>query len=391
MPPDDIGGTVAISLANWRAFAASSVPLDIQEYPLFTDAHLVGEGTEGLGPYELVNTVAGGDFTPGVPSAVLRIRAALPADALPDMRETDATRYHGGTLEDEVAALVALELGIRLKAGPLSPWFHPGPDGYGLGRPVAWSRLARGTPTLERGRPPRIPDLVAERDLGACTRIKRLPSIQGRASAHLAKSARLYQEAVWISDVDPALSWLLLVSAVETAANYWRAGEEPPVERLRASKPELEPVLREGGGDAFVERVAALIAPYMGATRKFIDFLLAFRPPSPQPRPPDAFAIDWSATSLAKALRTIYGQRSKALHEGTPFPYPMGDPPSRLDGGAHSEKPPWLATAYLGGVWRAEDLPMVLNVFHHIARGALLNWWDHLAPAQDPTPLPRIT
>jgi hypothetical protein len=34
-----------------------------------------------------------------------------------------------------------------------------------------------------------------------------------------------------------------------------------------------------------------------------------------------------------------------------------------------------------GGVWKAEDVPILLNAFEHIARNALLNWWASLAAA----------
>jgi hypothetical protein len=198
----------------------------------------------------------------------------------------------------------------------------------------------------------------------------------------LVKAARLYQEAVWISDVDPALSWLFLVSAVETAANYWRAGEDPPLERLRDSLPDLAQLLNQAGGDALEEKVAVQITPLMGATKKFTDFLLEFCPPPPQPRPPDPFALDWSRGSLKKAFNKIYAYRSKALHDGTPFPYPMCDPPRDWGGGALAEKEhPAAATWGFGAVWVSGDLPMLLNIFHYIARHALLKWWDQLAPA----------
>jgi len=391
-PPGDIGGTVAISLAHWRAFSQSSGEWDAAEYPLFTDAHLVGEAPAGLGPYQLINTGAGPGFANGVPSAVLRVRIphfdGLSAPRLPDMEKTDATRYHGGTLEDEVTALIALELGIRLKPGPMTRWFLSGPGSDPFGRPVAWAQLARSAPTLAHRQPPRIPGMVVgERDLGACERLKRLELVPSEASAHLVKAARLYQEAGWISDVDPALSWLLLVAAVETAANDWRASADSPLERLRASAvgPELERVLKEAGGETLVERVAHLVVDYLGATKKFVDFLLEFHPTPPDPRPPDSLAIDWSPSRLKRTLSKIYEYRSKALHEGTPFPYPMGDSPYQFDGGALAERPHGLAAATLGGVWQADDMPMVINAFHYIARGALLQWWDRLVASATPS------
>jgi hypothetical protein len=34
-----------------------------------------------------------------------------------------------------------------------------------------------------------------------------------------------------------------------------------------------------------------------------------------------------------------------------------------------------------GGVWKAEDVPILLNTFEYIARNVLLNWWASLAEA----------
>jgi hypothetical protein len=292
------------------------------------------------------------------------------------MEKTDTSAYHGGTIDDEVAALVSLELGIRLKSGSASRWFRKDADARGT--PIAFHGAENPYPLLETRLTPRIPSLTGQRNIGSCARLRNLPSIDQLSAAHLVKAARLYQEATWVSDVDPNLSWLLLIGAVETAANRWRSANETSVDRLRASKPELEAVLLAAGGNELVARVADLVAPYMGSTKKFLDFLLEFAPQPPEPRPPAWQSIDWLPESLSKLLRKVYDYRSRALHDGTPFPYPMTDAPFRAVTPTFAERPIGLAAAGLGGVWVAEDLPMVLATFHHLARGALLNWWDAL-------------
>jgi len=58
---------------------------------------------------------------------------------------------------------------------------------------------------------------------------------------------------------------------------------------------------------------------------------------------------------------------------------PMHEPPTRIDNdAAPAEIPVGLASSMLGGVWRAEDTPMLLHMFEYIARGAVLRWWNSL-------------
>jgi hypothetical protein len=70
----------------------------------------------------------------------------------------------------------------------------------------------------------------------------------------------------------------------------------------------------------------------------------------------------------------VYRYRSKALHEGRPFPAPMCMPPDRV-GQVLSEKPHG-DVSMAGGTWKAEDVPILLNTFEYIARNVLLKWWD---------------
>ena len=83
---------------------------------------------------------------------------------------------------------------------------------------------------------------------------------------------------------------------------------------------------------------------------------------------------------MKDALMMIYDYRSRALHDGTPFPKPMCEPPELIDN-RNSEAPSGLAVGTLGAVWKREDLPMLLHTFEYIARNAILNWWRAVARA----------
>jgi hypothetical protein len=152
------------------------------------------------------------------------------------------------------------------------------------------------------------------------------------------------------------------------------------VERLTVSRPELQQLLEDRGGETLVAEVAPLIADYMGSTKKFVDFILEHLPEPPSHRPPEAFQHPWNPSSIRKSLKIIYDWRSRALHGGTPFPLPMCEPPY-LPNNTLLERPTTKAVQGFGATWIAEDTPMYLHLFEYITRQTLLNWWLSMAAA----------
>lgn len=230
---------------------------------------------------------------------------------------------------------------------------------------------------------PQIPTLFGQRELREISLLDSFPDLDREAAIVLVKSARLYQQALWVCDTTPETAWLLLVSAIETAAGYWNAAQMTPAERLNRSYPQLVRVLRENAGDSLVDKVAAELHKLIAATGKFIGFCTTFAPDPPENRPQFG-RFDFAAAAYKDAIEKIYRYRSRALHGGTPFPSPMCWPPRthhdvRV---ALEERPLGLGAGALGSTWVADDLPMLLHVFAHITRGALLKWWRSLAPSQ---------
>lgn len=372
------------SYENWR-LADAGEPLRVTfEYPLFTDAHIVGDVIDGYGPYQLINTVPDEHRRQSRPTIVLRAQYYF-KDEETSMDKTDVQRYHGGFLPDEIAALVALCLGIRLKAGGETRLFDPDEDPRG--RPIAWGFSS--DPALPRlSRRPVIPSLFETHSLEDTAVVGQLPVLTPKDAMALVRAARLYQEGLWIVEATPELTWLMLTSAIETAANAWRLASETAVERLRASRPKLETLLRSKGDDEFVRDVAEEIAPYMGATNKFINFILNFKVPEPKVRPMEYLRFDWTSKNLKAALKVIYDHRSQALHSGIPFPASMCQPPVHRDeNGIPSEIPTMYAMSTRGGVWLTEDAPISLHIFEYIVRHTLLAWWKSLVPGvlKEPT------
>lgn len=362
-----------LSYENWQAANNGLPSAVIYEYPLYTDAHIVGNHIlDGLGPYQIINAVAIPEVRQFRPSLVLRVQDHIDNKIPNNMKKTDDARYHGGDLADEIASIISLCLGIRLKSGGTNRIF--GMNGDPKGMPISSWDYSPDPILSKLSNPPILPRVIGTHNLENIAILTTLPSLSPQDAIALVRSARLYQEAIWIAESAPELSWIMLVSVVETAANRWCTIEETALDRLRASRPELENILREKGGDDFVSLVAEEIAPYMGATKKFIDFILEFLPSPPKVRPSELLQHPWAKQAVKKSMRKIYNHRSRALHGGTPFPAPMCLPPRGFTGELE-EIPLGYAMSTKGSVWLREDTPMLLHIFEYIVQKSLLRWW----------------
>lgn len=361
------------SYDNWRAFLANEPLLGTFECLMYTDAWLTGEATTGLEPYRFFNLVPIMRERGNVRAAVaLRLALHVEFEA-PRMEKTDQARYHGGWMTDEVAALASLTCGVRFRSGGETRRFDI--KGDPQGRPVAWD--ARPQPTLSIGlRGFVLPETTGEHSMMPIENTQRFPMLSPDQAITLVRSARLYQDALWLAESEPNLSWLMLVAAVETAASYWYASTDSPLERLRDSRSDFVEFLESTDVEGLTARVAEEFADSIGTTKKFVEFLLTHLPAPPGRRPAEWVQVEWSRDNLKKVFHQIYGYRSKALHDGMPFPAPMCEPPCRDETwDAVAEKPIGLATSYRGGRWLAKDTPMLLHTFEYIARNALNAWW----------------
>jgi hypothetical protein len=363
---------------NWRAFSQREPLLSAFECILYTDAWLTGEVITGVGPYSFFNLVPillQGEEGKAHTAVVLRIGVHAALETTP-MDKTDQARYHGGSMTDEIAALASLLCGVRFRSGGQTREFDV--KGDPRGRPVAWS--VRPEPTLMVGMGRWVlPRATGEHSMMPIQDLRRFPMLNPEEAIALVRSARLYQDALWLAESEPSLSWLMLVAAVETAAGHWRISRDSPLDRLRGSKPGFVEFLVSTGVENLALKVAEEFDESIGATKKFVDFLLTYLPTPPPRRPAKWGQIEWSPENLRKALRQIYTYRSKSLHNGMPFPAPMCEPAFVLDiGEAPTEKPIGTAMSTAGGTWLAEDVPMLLHTFEYIARNGLIAWWKSM-------------
>ena len=266
------------------------------------------------------------------------LRAEIHAEyELPELSETNERMYHGGWFYDEIIALASLCLGVRLASGGISRSFERHHDRYG--QPGESDR--RPKPPFEfHSNSPVIPDVRGTRELGRLTRLESILCIEPSRYTSLVRACNLYRNALWISESDPNITWLLLISALETAANDAASGT--------------------------------------GSKKKFVDIVMRFRPDPPKSRPKgEHLQFEWTEPNFEQMLSTVYKYRSRSLHEGTPFPAPMFMPPFQVDSGPGSEVSfGGFGSATMGGAWAAKDAPINLNTFHYIARECLLKWWD---------------
>ncbi|KAF5421904.1 MAG: hypothetical protein C5S41_10540 [Candidatus Methanomarinus sp.] len=362
------------SYENWKAALSEKNVLGGFEVPLFTDSHITGEIRDKFGPYQFLNPVAipksNGSITPGI---ILRVDEYLEI-SIPEMNRTDDFHYHGGTLEDEIAALVSLILGVRFRSGGITREFEIDKDPRG--KPILF-QMDKNPIFLVGGDGLVIPEARCTVNLEDLNQFRTYPVLHPEDAMTLVKIARIYQDALWIVESEPELAWIMFVSAIETAANHWSEAKATPVERLQTFNPPLEKVLFDQGGENHVRGVAKLIVKYMGATRKFIDFILEFLPTEPKIRPEKSFQHSWDNNEIKKTLSKVYDYRSRSLHGGKRFPASMCMPPMNLNN-IPSEVPTGLATATKGGVWTREDTPILLHTFEYIVRRALLRWWSSL-------------
>ena len=186
-----------------------------------------------------------------------------------------------------------------------------------------------------------LPDVRGRHSLRELNRIESIPRIEPKRYVSLVRACNLYRDALWISEWDANLAWLLLVSAIETGAN-----------------------------DVFSSKT--------GTTKKFSDFVMCFLPEPPESRPEgEELRFEWTKDNFSQMPRKVYDYRSRALHDGKPFPAPMLQPPWRQSRTHAAHEVPLMGTGgfALGGTWLRADTPINLHTFHYITRRVLLRWW----------------
>lgn len=374
-----------IAFENWRAMLSDAPCNYICEVQLLSDATLDGWATDALGPYSIYGCSAS-NTSEASHAATLRVQYhSSIREYDPNNIQTDTARYHGGGIVDEVSALMGLLMGVRLRNGGTSRDFFP--DGDPLGQPRAERMPA--LLLLPRREPSGhvIPQALGRRHVSDAVvpLLSKYHELQPPHAVALVRAARLYQDALWLAESQPELAWVLLVSAMEAIATQRQADTTNPVEVLKTANGRLYKTLFTAGGEKLVAKAASDLSRTLAATSRFLEFAMEFLPEAPRRPDAQALPISWTPDDLRRSLSVIYGYRSRALHDGTPFPRPMCHGTLRADGW-YNEKPFGSANSTNDATWLAADTPMLLHVFEHICRGTLLNWWRSLLNTLDNGP-----
>ncbi|MCW3767952.1 hypothetical protein OCL88_15845 [Paenarthrobacter sp. PAE-2] len=371
-------GTIAWK--NWRAARGRKQQGAPQyEVLLYSDASVRG-GPLVLGPYSILNTLA--DPSPMMPAMAMRGEhlVKMPDLVDPQTKEllpTNSKAYHGGTAADEMAALLSLSCGVRCRVGGTSrDWTINGNDPYG--QPVFWDMhpLRRpgssGQELLPRITTRKV-DLNGIQDL-----LLTFPEIAESKAIALVRAARMYSNALWWSNEDPNFAWIQFVGAIETAANTRRSGLQggAAIKALEELEPKLWAALEAADGST-KQDVAEIMVPNLKAQKKFVSFVADYNQGPPETRPAEFQQLDW--LKLDSHMQVIYGHRSNALHDGTPFPAPMLQKPYGTYEEGWSERPLGITASSGGSSWDAHEYPMTLQTFEELVRGCLVEWWKRLS------------
>lgn len=346
-----------------------------QEFALYTDAQL-GGGWLTTGPYEFIHIDHIEVASIGTARKLVVLRAwdhfVDEPPKGPWEVKTDVQDYFGGDIGDEMTALLALALSCRFRSGGQVRQGLP-IDSMPLGLPDEKQHQA---PALQPPhRRPMIDTLAGAKSLQeAKGLLESYPMLDGPDAVALVRSARQYADGLWLADADPRIAWIKFVGALEAAANQWDgAMSDTPVERLKRHRRAIYDAL-DGCPEGTLAAVADDLAHTLKTVSKFRNFVLEFDPGPPPSRPEGTgWHFDWS--ELGDALTVIYDHRSRDLHDGIAFPWPLCEPPHITEEGLPAERFPASGVGGQGGRWTAEQLPMYLHVFEHVVGGALRNWW----------------
>ncbi|MET8847610.1 hypothetical protein [Amycolatopsis sp. NPDC004625] len=343
-----------------------SAYLGSTEYLLYSDSYFTGGPQFASPPFTFVNCIADtrdGNVGPGI---ALQHEHYMPDQEVLHAKKTVTSSWLNLTPDDEIACLISLVTGTRVRSGgPVRKFAVGGPT---RGIPEFHSHRVPVWNPPERPLCP-IPKQVSLEPVAEW--VSRYYKLDAEDSVTLIRSAHQFRDALWIADADPELAWLLLVSSLETAASRHAQADISPAELLGQESPELASKLSPYG-ERHVEEVAQILTPIMKATKRFKLFVEEYAPEPPEGRPDKYAQVEWSR--VVKLSMKVYGFRSEKLHAGIPFPAPLcrrllfHEPP-------YEERPFGISAAVGNNTWQSDDLPMHLHIFSYIARGCLKNWW----------------
>lgn len=359
------------------------------EYPLFSDAYsFVDDIVINQCPYQILAP----DNTPKnnlvLMRLILRVKLYETESSTTEspINEAPFDFYLQTNPHEQIASLLSLCLGVRIKVGAISRIFN---NTDPLGIPCTANTHENPPPVSLIGDHVVLPSAL--RNIYENDSIFSLSTIEQHLSSFirltpeqaelLVCAAKLYRDALWLIETEPQLAWIMLVSALEVIAAKHITLNATPKEVFEDLHPDLtSEILSRQDGTTLLSKIADIFIDKKLVGKKYLNFLLDFLPEPPPIRGLLNMQIDWSElkrNNNKNPLMTIYDYRSKALHAGKPFPLEMCYGP-RGTGIPYelTEKPQSAHVIHEGKHLKNKPGPMLINTFEYIVRNALLNWWN---------------
>lgn len=365
------------SLDNWRRSATDDWFM-MEEYQFFVPNAILSNEVV-VGPYTLLFSVVSKAESA---QTLITVRVLLFINNSSKSEEQETLNFDAH-IGDEISGLISIGLGVRNFCAGLSRRFHysGSPFGDPYGEPCLSEQFSPLT-LLVPERYPVLPDVAAAIVSPSREHFTTLLSLEfaspDRYKAFIRASC-MYKDALEMAEHDPNLSWILMVSALETAAAVEHQSEDTPEEVLKDGFADLYSVLQERTDNATMQMAASIIAPKLKATSKFLNFCLCYLPAEPGSRPDDINSrVIWDSKNIKRYLSKIYSYRSIYLHTGQHFPSLMSEPPIKFE-----EKPDVKrVNDWTSRNWKEKDVPINLHTFSYITRHILLNWCRSFKPEE---------
>lgn len=389
---------------NLKYLNKNVCPISAFEFPLYTDMNwITGEfyHTNDI-PFSLLNAnISQRDTYILLPRIVLRYfnyidtqeyinqlankSTALLKQKSKQKSSSSLSTYIPYAPEEEIAAILSLSLGIRIKAGNKNREFsinlNNGTNYFGSVLNI--QAHLNPSPINLFNNYPIVPNAVRFQakkcsvclnDSKACfEHIFKIKDLKKYSS--VIRAAKLYSDALWLSEKEPQLSWILLVSAIETAADASGNSQKNSNDLLQKFYPDLAEVIDKCGNHNAKIKAKVSEILYLPATKKFVEFITEHYPkPKINDDVPEIYRVNWEEFEII--LKKIYELRSKALHSGQPFPDPMCEQPFKsINNNIIMAEKPLIGPEFLGeSILDTENKPLLLWKFEDIVRNSLLNW-----------------
>lgn len=186
------------SYRNWLRHLAGGITQGFYEVPLYSDAHITGDISDGVGPYKIKHAFSNG---PHDPSLLLFVRSYFTQNDLPNFQKTDDSSFTGMSLADEIAVLVSLTTGARMVAGETTRTYD-----QDMKLDIVTGDLGRPTwfhPKSFMGKERRIIPGAMGTVLISDEVIQHFHKLSAAQATTLLRAARSYRDALWISEVEP--------------------------------------------------------------------------------------------------------------------------------------------------------------------------------------------